>query len=193
MGILHKWEITDRNILSRVRRRSGAPGGKAPSMTLQQNPAKNAGTGQPTVVLKSVCRSCHGGCGALLHVRDGVLVKVEGDLTRRSITAGCARSERSRVDLVNHPNRLKYPRRRRRPARLRASGNGYPGTKRSTRLQSVCWRSARNSGRKRSRSAPGPAAITSAGSRASAMRSARRTGASPALPNASIRASTPVF
>ena len=30
-------------------------------------------------VLKSVCRSCHGGCGALLHVAGDRLVKVEGD------------------------------------------------------------------------------------------------------------------
>src|SRR3972149_6232672 len=32
-----------------------------------------------TRVFKSVCRSCHGGCGALLHVRDGRLLKIEGD------------------------------------------------------------------------------------------------------------------
>ena len=48
-------------------------------MTLQQNPANDARAGQATTILKSVCRSCHGGCGTLLHVRDGVLVKVEGD------------------------------------------------------------------------------------------------------------------
>ena len=30
-------------------------------------------------ILKSVCRSCHGGCGVNLHVHDGKLVKVEGD------------------------------------------------------------------------------------------------------------------
>jgi len=27
-------------------------------------------------ILKSVCRSCHGGCGVNLHVEDGRLVKV---------------------------------------------------------------------------------------------------------------------
>ena len=32
-----------------------------------------------TTVLKSVCRSCHGGCSTLMHVKDGRLVKVEGD------------------------------------------------------------------------------------------------------------------
>ena len=34
-----------------------------------------------TTILKSVCRSCHGGCGVNLHVEDGRLVKVEGDRT----------------------------------------------------------------------------------------------------------------
>jgi anaerobic selenocysteine-containing dehydrogenase len=48
-------------------------------MALQQNPADGATISQPTTIFKSVCRSCHGGCGTLLHVRDGVLVKVDGD------------------------------------------------------------------------------------------------------------------
>ena len=29
--------------------------------------------------LKSTCRMCHGGCSTLLHLRDGRLVKIEGD------------------------------------------------------------------------------------------------------------------
>ena len=32
-----------------------------------------------TVILKSTCRMDHGGCGALIHVRDGKVVKVEGN------------------------------------------------------------------------------------------------------------------
>ena len=40
---------------------------------------KGAGDSGDTQVLKSVCRSCHGGCSALMHVKDGELVKVEGD------------------------------------------------------------------------------------------------------------------
>src|SRR6516164_4897856 len=47
--------------------------------------------GETTTILKSTCRSCHGGCGVLLHV--------QGD---RLVT----------LDLVYHPDRLKYPRRR---------------------------------------------------------------------------------
>ena len=63
-------------------------------------------------VLKSVCRSCHGGCGALLHVDDGRLTKVEGDpespLNRgRLCPIGLAT-----VDLVHHPDRLTHPLRR---------------------------------------------------------------------------------
>ena len=48
-------------------------------MTLQHNLAKESGPSRPTVILKSVCHSCHGGCGVLLHVRDDVLLKIEGD------------------------------------------------------------------------------------------------------------------
>ena len=63
-------------------------------------------------VLKSVCRSCHGGCGALLHVDDGRLTKVEGDpdspLNRgRLCPIGLAT-----LDLVYHPDRLTHPMRR---------------------------------------------------------------------------------
>ena len=62
-----------------------------------------------THVFKSVCRSCHGGCGALLHVRDGELIKVEGDpaspLNRGRL---CPIGTVTR-DLVYHPDRLKHP------------------------------------------------------------------------------------
>lgn len=66
-------------------------------------------TSGTTQVFKSVCRSCHGGCGALLHVRDGELVKVEGDpdspLNRGRL---CPIGTVTR-DLVYHPDRLKHP------------------------------------------------------------------------------------
>jgi anaerobic selenocysteine-containing dehydrogenase len=63
-------------------------------------------------VLKSVCRACHGGCGVLLHVEDGRLVKVAGDpgspLNRGRL---CPIGTRT-LDLVYHPDRLKHPLRR---------------------------------------------------------------------------------
>ena len=63
-------------------------------------------------VLKSVCRSCHGGCGVLLHVADGRLVEVEGD-PKSPLNHGrlCPIGTVTR-DLVYHPDRLKHPLRR---------------------------------------------------------------------------------
>ena len=81
-------------------------------MTIERDQAKEAGTGQPTVIFKSVCRSCHGGCGTLLHVRDGILVKVEGDPQSPLNHGRLCPIGTVTVDLVNHPDRLQYPRRR---------------------------------------------------------------------------------
>ncbi|MGD0024471.1 MAG: molybdopterin-dependent oxidoreductase [Xanthobacteraceae bacterium] len=65
-----------------------------------------------TTVLKSVCRSCHGGCGVLLHVRDGRLVKVEGDRESPLNHGRLCPIGTVTLDLVYHPDRLKYPLRR---------------------------------------------------------------------------------
>lgn len=71
------------------------------------------GSGQGAdVVLKSVCRSCHGGCGVLLHVRNGVLVKVEGDRESPLNHGRLCPIGTVTTDLVYHPDRLKYPLRR---------------------------------------------------------------------------------
>ena len=63
-------------------------------------------------MLKSVCRSCHGGCGVLLHVRDGVLEKVEGDRESPLNHGRLCPIGTVTTDLVYHPDRLKYPLRR---------------------------------------------------------------------------------
>jgi anaerobic selenocysteine-containing dehydrogenase len=65
-----------------------------------------------TRILKSVCRSCHGGCGALLHVRDGELIKVEGDPESPLNRGRLCPIGMSTVDLVYHPDRLHHPMRR---------------------------------------------------------------------------------
>ncbi|HEX5846809.1 MAG TPA: molybdopterin-dependent oxidoreductase, partial [Rhodoplanes sp.] len=73
-------------------------------------------TRQPsTTVLKSVCRSCHGGCGVLLHVEDGRLVKVEGDRDSPLNHGRLCPIGTVTVDLVYHPDRLKHPLRREGP------------------------------------------------------------------------------
>ena len=71
-----------------------------------------AATEGGTVVYRSVCRSCHGGCGVLLHVRDGRLVRVEGDRDSPLNHGRLCPIGTVTTDLVYHPDRLKYPLRR---------------------------------------------------------------------------------
>jgi anaerobic selenocysteine-containing dehydrogenase len=76
---------------------------------------KQHNTGGPageTRVLKSVCRSCHGGCGVLLHVRDGKLIKVEGDRESPLNHGRLCPIGTVTLDLVYHPKRLHHPLRR---------------------------------------------------------------------------------
>jgi thiosulfate reductase/polysulfide reductase chain A len=72
-----------------------------------------------TAILKSTCRSCHGGCGVLLHVRGNQLVKVEGDRESPLNHGRLCPIGTVTLDLVYHPDRLKYPMRR---VGARASG-----------------------------------------------------------------------
>ncbi len=65
-----------------------------------------------TTVLKSVCRSCHGGCGVLLHVRDDRLIKIEGDRESPLNHGRLCPIGTVTLDLVYHPDRLKVPMRR---------------------------------------------------------------------------------
>jgi anaerobic selenocysteine-containing dehydrogenase len=65
-----------------------------------------------TAVYRSVCRSCHGGCGVLLHVHDGRLVRVEGDRESPLNHGRLCPIGTVTTDLVYHPDRLKYPLRR---------------------------------------------------------------------------------
>jgi anaerobic selenocysteine-containing dehydrogenase len=65
-----------------------------------------------TTILKSTCRSCHGGCGVLLHVRGDQLVRVEGDRESPLNHGRLCPIGTVTVDLVYHPDRLKYPLRR---------------------------------------------------------------------------------
>lgn len=52
---------------------------------------------------------CHGGCGVLAHVKDGKLLKIEGD-PDHSMNQGrlCARAL-SMTQYIDHPDRLRYP------------------------------------------------------------------------------------
>jgi anaerobic selenocysteine-containing dehydrogenase len=71
-----------------------------------------AATDAPVEIIKSVCRSCHGGCGVNLHVQAGRLIKVEGDRASPLNHGRLCPIGTSTLDLVYHPDRLKYPMRR---------------------------------------------------------------------------------
>lgn len=74
--------------------------------------AQSAPPDSPVEIIKSVCRSCHGGCGVNLHVQGGRLVKVEGDRASPLNHGRLCPIGTSTIDLVYHPDRLQHPMRR---------------------------------------------------------------------------------
>lgn len=62
-------------------------------------------------IVKTTCKGCHGGCGVLVTVEDGVIIHVEGN--PESLTEGtmCAKGL-SQLQHVNNPYRIKYPMKR---------------------------------------------------------------------------------
>lgn len=61
-------------------------------------------------VVKTYCRECGPQCGVLVHVKDGKVVKIEGDPDNPLGSEGmvCPKATAS-TQLVYHPDRLKYP------------------------------------------------------------------------------------
>jgi anaerobic selenocysteine-containing dehydrogenase len=63
--------------------------------------------------IRTACRSCHGGCGVIAHVKDGKVIKVEGD-PNSPISHGTLCSKGlSITQLAYHPDRVLYPLKRR--------------------------------------------------------------------------------
>ena len=60
-------------------------------------------------VYKSACRMCHGGCGVLVHVDNGKVVRITGD-PESPLNKGqlCPKALAS-IDHLYNPKRLKYP------------------------------------------------------------------------------------
>ncbi len=59
--------------------------------------------------IRTACRSCHGGCGVIAHVRDGKVVKIEGD-PESPISHGTLCSKGlAMTQLVYHPDRVLHP------------------------------------------------------------------------------------
>jgi anaerobic selenocysteine-containing dehydrogenase len=60
-------------------------------------------------VIRSNCRGCHGGCGVLVHVKDGTIVKIEGDPDFPTNHGTMCSKGLAFQQLVYHPDRLKHP------------------------------------------------------------------------------------
>ena len=60
----------------------------------------------------SICRICHGGCGARITVKDGKVIKVKGDPDSPMNQGWMCIKGLKTPEIVNHPDRLREPLRR---------------------------------------------------------------------------------
>lgn len=65
--------------------------------------------------LRSVCRICHGGCGAVVTVKDGKVAAVKGDIASPMSKGWMCIKGISTPQIANHPDRLQHPLRRKGP------------------------------------------------------------------------------
>ncbi|MFQ6112052.1 MAG: molybdopterin-dependent oxidoreductase, partial [Nitrospinota bacterium] len=62
-----------------------------------------------TEVVRSGCFFCHGGCGILVHVKDGKAVKIEGDKDHPNNRGIICSKGQAGLELLYHEDRLLYP------------------------------------------------------------------------------------
>ena len=60
-------------------------------------------------VIRSNCRGCHGGCGVLVHVKDGRITKIEGDPDFSTNRGTLCSKGLAFQQLVYHPDRVTHP------------------------------------------------------------------------------------
>jgi len=64
---------------------------------------------QGEIVYRSSCKMCHGGCGVLVHVRDGEIVKVEGDPDSPMNKGRLCPKGLASLEHIYNPERLLHP------------------------------------------------------------------------------------
>ena len=64
---------------------------------------------RPDGLYRSICRMCHGQCGILVHLRDGKVVKVEGDPEFPTNRGGICAKSHTAISLLYHKDRINYP------------------------------------------------------------------------------------
>ena len=94
-------------------------------------------------VFKSVCRICHGGCGVLVFVKDGKVVRVKGDPASPMNKGWMCVKGVMTPEIANHPDRLRKPLRRKGRG-VADNGRVSPGTKFLGKLPLDWTNSAKN-------------------------------------------------
>ena len=61
------------------------------------------------VIMKTSCRACIAACGVLAHVRDGRVVRIEGNPESPMSQGGICAKGLAGIQALYHPNRMKYP------------------------------------------------------------------------------------
>ena len=86
--------------------------GCAPSAEEEAAPEEEVAAESEDEIICSSCRACISNCGVLVHVRDGRVVKIEGD-ERDPMSKGavCAKGLAA-IQALYNPNRMKYPMKR---------------------------------------------------------------------------------
>ncbi|MBW1919322.1 MAG: molybdopterin-dependent oxidoreductase [Deltaproteobacteria bacterium] len=59
--------------------------------------------------IRTACRSCHGGCGVIAHVKDGKVIKVEGDPDSPYSRGTMCSKGLAITQLAYHPDRILHP------------------------------------------------------------------------------------
>jgi anaerobic selenocysteine-containing dehydrogenase len=65
--------------------------------------------GSTEKIVKTVCSICYGGCGVLAHVKDGKVVRIEGDSDHPNNKGELCPKGLAGIELLYHPDRLNYP------------------------------------------------------------------------------------
>ncbi len=59
--------------------------------------------------VRTACRSCHGGCGVIAHVKDGKVIKIEGDPDSPIGHGTLCTKGLAITQVAYHPDRIKFP------------------------------------------------------------------------------------
>lgn len=108
-----KTEVTRRGFLkiSAMAATAAAVAGTATESLVRVDPA-HAEEAVETKKVRTICRACLNNCGAIAHVRDGRVVKLEGDPDDPMSKGAICAKGLAGIQALYNPNRIKYPMKR---------------------------------------------------------------------------------